>query len=131
MIKDVENRYPGDQKAIKDPANWPSIVAMTRENFHQGSDGASWEARLNGADWGFELGKLHVDENGVPLTLWHGAEDVSCPAAIATKAKSLMPGSVLHLKDGEGHVSFILRDADVILENLIGYEETEDYMTLS
>jgi pimeloyl-ACP methyl ester carboxylesterase len=128
MSKEIDNRHPGDQKAIKDPANWPTFVAMTRESFHQGSEGASWEARLNGSDWGFELGQLYVGENGVPLTLWHGSEDVNCPAAMATKAKDSMPGSVLHLQEGEGHVSFIFRDASIILEDLIGQEESEEYI---
>jgi pimeloyl-ACP methyl ester carboxylesterase len=128
MSKEVDNAQPGDQDAIKDHINWPIFVTMTRESFHKGSEGASWEARLNGSDWGFELGQLPVGENGVPLTLWHGTEDANCPAAMAQKAKDLIPGSMLHLKEGEGHVSFIFRNADDILEDLLGQVESEEYM---
>ncbi|KAL6706583.1 hypothetical protein ACN47E_005339 [Coniothyrium glycines] len=128
MSREIDDRHPGDHKAIKDPANWSTFVAMTRESFHRGSQGASWEARLNGSDWGFELDQLHLDKIGVPLALWHGSEDTNCPSAMATKAQDMMPGSVLHLKKGEGHVSFIFRDAYVILEDLIGQEESEEYM---
>ncbi|KAF1947870.1 alpha/beta hydrolase fold domain-containing protein [Clathrospora elynae] len=128
LAKEMENRHAGDRDAIKDPANWPAFVAMSRESFHQGSEGASWEARLNGSDWGFELGQLHVGEHGIPLTLWHGADDANCPAAMAQKAKDMMPDSVLHLMEGEGHVSFIFRDTDVILEGLMGQVEREEYM---
>jgi pimeloyl-ACP methyl ester carboxylesterase len=128
LSKDVDNRHARDRDAIKDPANWPACVTMAREVFRQGSEGASWEARLNGSDWGFELGQLYLGEDGVPLTLWHGTEDLNSPLAMAQKAKDLMPGSVLHLKEGEGHISFIFRDVDDILEDLIGQVEREEYM---
>lgn len=130
MAREVDDRHPSDREVIKDPANWSTFVNMTRESFFNGSEGASWEARLNGSDWEFELGQLYVGENGVPLTLWHGSEDTNCPLAMASKAKELMPGSILHVKKGEGHISFILRDVDVILETLIGQEEKEEYMTM-
>lgn len=130
MSREIENRYPGDRDVIKHPANWPTFVNMTRESFRSGSEGASWEAKLNGSDWGFELGQLYVGRDGVPLTLWHGSEDSNCPLPMARKAKDLMPGSVLHVRKDEGHVSFIIRDADVILETLIGLEEKEEYMRM-
>jgi hypothetical protein len=128
IAKEIQNRHPSDQEAIKDITNWPIYVAMTRESFYRGSEGASWEAKLSGSDWGFDLGNLYVGENGVSLTLWHGQEDQNCPAAMAQKAKSLMPGSVLHLKDGEGPMSYIFRDADNILDDLMDKTESEEYM---
>ncbi|KAF1836206.1 alpha/beta hydrolase fold domain-containing protein [Decorospora gaudefroyi] len=127
LAKEVDNRHAGDRDAIKDPVHWPTCVAMARESFHQGSEGASWEARLNGSEWGFELGQLYVGDNGVPLTLWHGTEDSNCPVAMAQRARDLMPGSVLYLKEGDAHVSFIFRDADDILEDLVGEAEPEEY----
>lgn len=128
MAKDIDNRHLGDQKAIKDPANWPTFVAMTRESFYQGSEGASWEARLNGSEWDFDLKQLNVGDEGVPLTLWHGAEDVNCPAAMAKKAFEYMPKSTLHCKEGEGHVSYIFRDVDEILCDLLGLKESEEFL---
>lgn len=125
---EVNNRHTGDQATIKDPKHWPIFVAMMREAFAR-SRGASWEARLMGSEWGFELSQLYVDsEVGCSLTLWHGNEDVDCPAAMADKAKSLMPGSELHMMGGEGHVSFMFDKADEILDHLIGIEEEEDYI---
>ena len=47
---------------------------------------------------------------------------------MAKKAKALMPGSTLHMVDGEGHVSFMFDKADEILENLIGVEEEETFI---
>lgn len=129
LEQEVNNRHAGDQAAMKDPKHWPTYVAMMREAFAHGSRGASWEARLNGSEWGFELSQLYIDSDiGCPLTLWHGAQDMNCPAAMAKKAKALMPGSDLHVIDGEGHVSFIFQQADNILDNLIGIEEEEDFI---
>ncbi|KAF1841970.1 alpha/beta hydrolase fold domain-containing protein [Cucurbitaria berberidis CBS 394.84] len=124
----TDNAHLGDRKAIEAPAYWPVFVDMTRESFHQGSEGASWEARLYGSDWGFELEQLDVSENGIALTLWHGTTDMNVPVSMAKKANELIAGSLLHLKEGEGHVSFISRDADEILDDLLGFTETEEYL---
>jgi len=129
LEQEVDNRHVGDQNVMKDPKHWPTFVAMMREAFAHGSRGASWEARLKGSEWGFELSQLYIDSDvGCSLTLWHGTEDVNCPAAMAKKAGSLMPGSILHMMQGEGHVSFIFKKADDILNDLIGTEEEEDYI---
>ncbi|KAH8732580.1 Alpha/Beta hydrolase protein [Phaeosphaeriaceae sp. PMI808] len=128
MSAEIDNRHAGDREALKDSVNWPIFVAMTRESFAQGSESASWEARLYGSEWGFELDQLCVGENDVRPTLWHGTEDANCPVGMATKAKELMPGSVLHLKEGDGHVSYIFREAEQILRELVGYVEIEEYI---
>ncbi|KAF2633687.1 alpha/beta hydrolase fold domain-containing protein [Macroventuria anomochaeta] len=129
LEQEVENWHAGDKAAMKDPKHWPTFVAMMREAFVHGSRGASWEARLEGSEWEFELSQLCIGSNiGCPLTLWHGTEDVNCPAAMVKKAKALMPGSNSHMMEGEGHVSFIFNKADEILEDLIGVEEEEDFI---
>lgn len=128
MAQEVKNGHRGDQKIMKDPTNWPTFIAMMRESFRQSGEGIGWETRLNGSEWGYDLSALNVGHNGIPLTLWHGTEDTDCPVAAAKKANELMPGSKLHLREGEGHVSFILRDVDEILQHLVGVEETLDYI---
>ncbi|RYO02036.1 hypothetical protein AA0120_g881 [Alternaria tenuissima] len=130
IAKEIQCRHPSDQEAIKDKTNWPIYVAMTRESFYRGSEGVSWEAKLNGSDWGFELGQLYVGDNRIPLTLWHGREDQNCPAAMAQKAKDLLPGTSLRLKDGEGPMSYIFQNADDILEALMGKTESEEYIVV-
>lgn len=132
LEQEVENRHAGDQAVMKDPKHWSTFVAMMREAFVHSSRGAGWEARLKGAEWGFELSQLCVGSDiGCPLTLWHGSEDVNCPAAMAKKAKELMPGSKLYMIDGGGHVSFIFNKANEILNDLIGVEDEEEYIQVS
>jgi pimeloyl-ACP methyl ester carboxylesterase len=131
MKKEPFERHPGDVKAIKDPTNWPIFVAMTRGSFAQSGEGAAWEARLNGSDWGFELGQLSVGNNGIPLNLWHGTKDMNVPVGMATTAEGMMPGSVLHLKEGDGHMDYVFRDAEEILTELMGKQESEEYVKVS
>jgi|TARA_R110002003_G_scaffold127_3_gene11883 pimeloyl-ACP methyl ester carboxylesterase len=128
MSKDIDTRHPKDVKVIKDPLVWPVFVAMTRESFAEGSQGAAWEARLFGSPWGFELRDLDVGENGVPLSLWHGTDDVNCPVSMPKKANEEIPDSVLHLKEGEGHTSYVFRDVEEILNSLMGLREVEEFI---
>ncbi|EOA82796.1 hypothetical protein ACJQWK_04913 [Exserohilum turcicum] len=128
LSKEVEHWHPGDQEAIKCPTVWPTFVAMTKESFHHGAEGVGWDAKLSGSDWGFDLTHVHVGQSGVPLTLWHGEEDRISRVSMAHQAEHLLPGCALRLKPGEGHVSFIVRDADDILENLVGQTENDEYI---
>jgi len=124
----IDNRHAGDQKVMKDSLNWPIFIAMARGSFMKSGEGASWEARLNGSDWGFELGDLLLGEDHISLTMWHGDEDVHCPAGMATRAHETMAGSVFNLKKGDGHVSFIFRDMEEILCDLVKEKEVEEYI---
>lgn len=129
LEQEINNRHPSDQAVMKDSNHWPTFVAMMREAFAHGSRGTSWDARLNGSEWGFELGQLYIDSDiGSSLTLWHGTEDMNSPVAMAKKAKAMMPGSEIRLIEGEGHVSFLFDKADEILEDLIGVEEEEEFI---
>lgn len=130
MSLKVADGHSGDQKVMKDPLNWPIFVAMARGCFTKSGEGASWEARLSGSDWGFEISDLLLGENGVPLTLWHGNEDEHCPVGMAIKAHNAMDGSVLHLQEGEGHVSVIFRDIEEILCDLVNETEVEEFIKM-
>jgi pimeloyl-ACP methyl ester carboxylesterase len=128
MSMRLDDRHVGDKEAMKDPLHWPVFIAMARGCFAKSGEGASWEARLNGSEWGFELENLPLGTCGVPLTLWHGNEDTHCPVGPATKAHEAMDGSALNIKEGDGHVSFIFRDIEDILGDLVGQKEAEGYM---
>ncbi|KAH8691717.1 Alpha/Beta hydrolase protein [Phaeosphaeriaceae sp. PMI808] len=124
MTKDIGATHPKDTKALRDPLNWLNYVAMTRESFSQGDRGAGWEARLNGSEWGFDLQQV---ESNVPLALWHGTRDISCTVAIAQKAKDLL-GCELHLKEGEGHMSYVLSDGETILDARLRDTKVEHFI---
>ncbi|KAJ4305273.1 hypothetical protein N0V90_000804 [Kalmusia sp. IMI 367209] len=123
LAKAIDGRPDIDKRAMKDERNWDGFVEGTREGYRQGGRGTGMESKLNGSPWGFELADLKVGEGGVPLTLWHGADDINCAPQTTLKAKDLMPGAKLHMKDGEGHVSYGFNHQEEILRELIGAAE--------
>lgn len=123
LRKEMEGRPAKDIEAVLEPNVWPIMVAMSRESFLHGSEGQSWEAYIYGSDWGFELGQLYVGDIGVPLKMWHGTDDINVPANLARRAKELMPGSELILKEGDYHFNYVFRDVEGILDGLLGQEE--------
>ncbi|KAF2246363.1 alpha/beta hydrolase fold domain-containing protein [Trematosphaeria pertusa] len=123
LMKEIESRPEVDRNAMKDEKNREAFIEGTREGLRQGGQGSAWEARLNGSPWGFELSDLDIGEEGVPLALWHGSDDINCPVAMVLKAQELMPNVNLHLKDGEGHVSYAFRHQEEILQELIGIRD--------
>ncbi|KAF1959616.1 alpha/beta hydrolase fold domain-containing protein [Byssothecium circinans] len=124
IMKDIESRPAVDQAAMKDDKNKEAFIEGTREGLRQGGQGAAWEARLSGSPWGFELQELDVGEGGIPLALWHGTGDINCPPAMAIKAKEIMLQATLHMKEGEGHVSYAFRNQEEILGELIGASDS-------
>lgn len=120
--KEMDRRHAGDRDVVKSPAVWPSFVQMARESFVQGSEGSSWEAYLNGSDWGFELEDLRIGKNGVKLTIWHGSDDMNTGLDAAKQAKDAMPESEMHIIEGGGHLDYLFKRIDEVLIDLIGRE---------
>lgn len=121
LIKAIDGRPEIDKRAMKDERNWEGFCEGTREGYRQGGRGSGWEIKLCGSPWGFELRDLKIGgEDGIALSLWHGSKDINCAPQTTQKAKTLMPGAKLHMKDGEGHVSFGFNHQEDILRELIG-----------
>ncbi|KAF2444755.1 alpha/beta hydrolase fold domain-containing protein [Karstenula rhodostoma CBS 690.94] len=123
LAKAIDGRPEVDKRAMLDEKNWPGFCEGTREGLRQGGRGTAMENKLNGSAWGFELTSLKVGEGEIPLTLWHGIEDINCPATMTMKAKELLPGAKLNMMKGEGHVSFAFNHQETILKELIGSME--------
>ncbi|KAL1610385.1 hypothetical protein SLS60_002052 [Paraconiothyrium brasiliense] len=120
LTRAIDGRPEIDKRAMMDEKNWPGFCEGTREGLRQGGQGTGVENKLNGSSWGFELAELKVGEGGVPLTLWHGSEDINCPATMTMKAKELLPGAKLNMMKGEGHASIAFNYQEEILGELIG-----------
>lgn len=119
LAKAIDGRPEVDKQAMLDGRNWPGFCEGTREGLRQGGQGTAVENSLNGSAWGFELTDLKVGAGGIPLTLWHGTDDINCPATMTMKAKELLPGARLNMMKGEGHMSFAFNHQEDILRELI------------
>ncbi|KAF2644695.1 alpha/beta-hydrolase [Massarina eburnea CBS 473.64] len=131
MMKGIGDRPKADQAAMRDEKNRDAFVEGTREAMRQGGQASACEAKLFGSSWGFDLQELPVGEDGVPLTLWHGTDDINVPPMMAVKAKAAMPKATLHMKEGEAHVSYAFTHQEEILRDLLGETDEPGLVTLA
>jgi pimeloyl-ACP methyl ester carboxylesterase len=67
--------------------------------------------------WGFDLGSL--GQRGVPTYIWQGTADLMVPAAHAQWLSANLPEAVLHLEEGEGHLSVSVGAFPRMLDELL------------
>lgn len=66
-------------------------------------------------DWGFDPARIEV-----PVSIWHGGEDLFIPFAHGEWLASHIPGASPHLLPEEGHFSLPARHYGAILDELLG-----------
>lgn len=64
--------------------------------------------------WGFDLASI-----GVPVHVWQGSADLMVPFAHGRWLASAVPGAVVHLLEGEGHLSIGVGQAEAIVEAMV------------
>jgi pimeloyl-ACP methyl ester carboxylesterase len=74
---------------------------------------AAQDFALFAHDWGFRL-----EDITVPVQVWQGDADVNVPVAHAERQAAAIPGAVLHILPGEGHLMYV-DHFDEILRELI------------
>ncbi|HEY6684681.1 MAG TPA: alpha/beta fold hydrolase [Propionibacteriaceae bacterium] len=84
-------------------------VACMRHSVHQGVIGWRDDTLAQVQPWGFDLDQIRV-----PVSIWHGADDRNVGTEHAEWLSQHIPGAQLHILEGEGHVSLILRIAEVL-----------------
>ena len=68
-------------------------------------------------DWGFDLALL--SQQRVPTYVWQGTADLMVPPAHAQWLAAHLPDAVLHLEEGEGHLSVSVGAFPRMLEELL------------
>ncbi|KAI0377605.1 alpha/beta-hydrolase [Hypomontagnella monticulosa] len=91
-------------------AHRQSLTLGLKDALANGYDGAGWEARIYGTDWGFNLDELKVEPG--KMVFWHGDQDVNVPVAMAEKAAKLIPNAELRVAKGEAHLSLVSAKVD-------------------
>ena len=84
-----------------------------RHSMHQGVIGWRDDTLAQVQPWGFDLDQIRV-----PVSIWHGADDRNVGTEHAEWLSQHIPGAQLHIIEGEGHVSLILR-IDEVLDDLL------------
>jgi pimeloyl-ACP methyl ester carboxylesterase len=94
-----------DHQLMKDPENLELISRTTlKEACRQGAKGAVKDASLYFHDFGFDLNAIQQ-----VVHFWWGTRDNAVIQAHAEAVEKQVANSVLHYKDGEGHLSVYVR----------------------
>lgn len=109
----LENRASERDRRLLDRPEGDVILADAVEAFRQGGRGPAHEFTMLAEDWGFDPAGIEV-----PVAVWHGREDATVDAAMATAFADALPDPDLSLVDA-GHYSTLVDNAAAILDDAI------------
>lgn len=113
--RDLATRTDADRMVLSGQGKKDACVRAFREGLKQGAQGAAWDLRLMGWDWGFGLEQL----NGRKLVLWHGSEDSNCPIRMTRAAAEQINGAELVVKEGDAHLSMTFGYTEEVLRQMV------------
>jgi len=90
---------PGDQLVFADPENRQMFVEDLLLASRWQMQGLWLDTTLFGREWGFALGDVRV-----PVQLYYGDSDAIVPVAHGRHLAERIPGAVLKIRPGEGHL---------------------------
>lgn len=108
---------PNEEAASKNPEWRRARLAGMDNAFVEGSGGAAkdWAIAM-GANWGFALGNIHVEN----IVIWHGDADVKTPIADIRRMADRLPSADVRVLADEGHNSAFVNHRDEILDAMKG-----------
>lgn len=109
-----------DRQAVAAPARRAHFIAVTKETFRRGEEGAVADLRLASRGWGFQLSEIPLVMN-----LWFGGKDTSVPPAAGHYLASAVPRSEARFYPDEGHLSLLFNRYGEILTGLLATAERE------
>ncbi|QKT03988.1 alpha/beta hydrolase [Ectothiorhodospiraceae bacterium 2226] len=104
----------GDKAALREPTLRALLCEAVREGVRQGAGGPLRDLLVYARPWGFA-----PEDVQVPVTLWHGARDVTVPAHHAQRLAARLPHAKLHLLPEHGHFTLPSQLAERMLDNLL------------
>jgi pimeloyl-ACP methyl ester carboxylesterase len=102
-----------DAGVLSRPAVRRSFLGMLADASPTAGRAAARDFRLFARDWGFRL-----EDITVPVQVWQGDVDVNVPVAHAVRQAEAIPGSVLRIVPGEGHLMFVDHFEEILRELL-------------
>lgn len=79
--------------------------------FCQGAEGVVTDVSLHASEWGFKI----CNPRCVPVSIWHGASDLTAPPSMGRYYHEQLAGSKLVIVPGEGHLTLLGNCASSIL----------------
>ncbi|WP_354645020.1 alpha/beta fold hydrolase [Kitasatospora camelliae] len=110
LIRDlVPELPPTDRTVVADAGVRRMLLSTYRQAFRYGADGWIDDVMAFLAGWGFA-----VESIGVPVRLWHGADDQFSPVSHSRWLADRIPGAELYLEPGAAHFGAFKELAEAI-----------------
>lgn len=114
IIADMMKQLPEPDRLIyADPARQQRAVAVAREAFRRGEEGAYVDLLLASRPWGFELNQVPMVVN-----LWFGGRDVAVPESAGRYLARSLARSEARFYPDEGHASLLINRYEDVLTGL-------------
>ncbi len=98
-----------DIRALQQPGMRESFLTCYIEAFRRGGWGTAQDLRLLTRPWGFDLGSITA-----PTSIHHGDADTTVPVQHARLYAQAIPGALLQIHSGEGHISILSHPHDIL-----------------
>jgi pimeloyl-ACP methyl ester carboxylesterase len=110
---------PVDYAVVESPERMKPFAQTSLESMREGVKGATKDLQLYVQEWDFSL-----DEIQIPLTLFHGGQDMNVPIVAVKRVMASLPTARLITYPDEGHISLIVNHIDAIAKALVGEKES-------
>jgi len=114
IVPALESLLPDVDRAALTDEFAGYLVASFRESVRTGVAGWLADDLAFARPWGFDLAEISA-----PTTIWQGSEDLMVPFAHGQWLAPRVPGAIVHLEEGEGHLSIGVGAVDRMLDELV------------
>jgi pimeloyl-ACP methyl ester carboxylesterase len=114
LIAGLETLLPEVDRAVLTGEFGEDMAASFTEAVGAGVEGWLEDDLAFARPWGFDLAEISV-----PTMIWQGSVDLMVPFAHGQWLASHVPGAIVHLEDGEGHLSVGIGAIDRMLDELV------------
>jgi pimeloyl-ACP methyl ester carboxylesterase len=110
--RQIETRLPpADKRALLSPDLRRALIASSMEALREGAKGAATDGLIYSRPWGFRLDDIHI-----PVSLWHGEQDVVIPPAMGRYLANAIPNCRATFYPDDGHFSLAFDRLEEILK---------------
>jgi pimeloyl-ACP methyl ester carboxylesterase len=114
MVAAMASVLPAVDRGVLTGELGEDMVASFTEALRSGVEGWLEDDLAFARPWGFDLAEVSV-----PAAIWQGSEDLMVPFAHGQWLASHVPDAIVHLEDGEGHLSVAIGGLDRMLDELV------------
>ena len=114
IISSLDTVLPEVDRAVITGELGEDIAASFHEAVRVSVDGWVDDDLAFARPWGFELSEINV-----PTMIWQGDADLMVPFAHGPWLASQVPGAIVHLEHGEGHLSLSVGARDQMFDELV------------